>query len=727
MRRQVIEKLEILADAAKYDASCASSGGKRENSKTGIGNSTGAGICHSYTEDGRCVSLLKVLFSNVCIYDCAYCVSRRSNEEVTRVAFTVQEVVDLTMDFYKRNYIEGLFLSSGIFGDADTTTEKLVAVARALRHDHQFNGYIHLKVIPGASAELLTAAGRLADRLSVNVEIPSEAGLKSVAPEKDYGQVFAPMATVRDGIEQAREERSKDRRAPRFAAGGQSTQLVIGATPESDRQVLELVDGLYSEQKLRRVYYSGFVALGGDDRVPEPRDLPRAVPPRAPALPGRLAPEEVRVRARRGRPARLGDAGRGRRSQDGLRPALPAPLPHRRQPGAHRVAPARARPGHPVVAADRRGATAGDGAVGRPARDGRGAQTGAALPDDAGPQAAPDRPGPRGRPRPAGRRPGGRGAPAVAVRAGARRAAAAPARRAGGVVPAALPVSPTLAVETDGSFPGLLTAYAAAYRWGALPATVRQSGQAASGALFGETLAVETDARLAGRVERGLEGIKPGLTGRLHRAFLSERPGMEVAVLRVIDAAQAEGAEAVSDWTFEPARQVAQWSGRVGREAHRMEAFVRFERLTAGDDDRERWAAVARPEYHVLPLLSEHFGTRYPTMAWRIIDARRRLALVHTPEPDRQPGEPATTIVPAGDLDLPGPAPDEAAMQSMWRAYFQAVTIPERRNLKLHLRHVPKRYWPYLTEKQEEPTSQLARTGGTPPPARAAVPARGPG
>ncbi len=270
MRRQVIEKLEILADAAKYDASCASSGGKRENSPTGIGNSTGAGICHSYTEDGRCVSLLKVLFSNVCIYDCAYCVSRRSNEEVERVAFTVKEVVELTMGFYKRNYIEGLFLSSGIFGDADTTTEKLVAVARSLRHDHAFNGYIHLKVIPGASPELLTEAGRLADRLSVNVEIPSEDGLKQVAPEKDYHQVFAPMGHVRDRIDAAREERKADRRAPRFAAGGQSTQLVIGATPETDRQILELTDGLYAEQKLRRVYFSGFVPLGGDDRVPDP-------------------------------------------------------------------------------------------------------------------------------------------------------------------------------------------------------------------------------------------------------------------------------------------------------------------------------------------------------------------------------------------------------------------------------------------------------------------------
>ena len=270
----------------------------------------------------------------------------------------------------------------------------------------------------------------------------------------------------------------------------------------------------------------------------------------------------------------------------------------------------------------------------------------------------------------------------------------------------ALTVDATLAVETDGSFGGLLSAYAAAYRHGALPAAVGRADEPASGALFGDTLAVETDAGLAGRVERGLERVKPGLVGRLHRAFLSERPGMEVAILRLVDAAQAGGAAAVEDWTFEPARVVSQWSGRVGREAHRMEAFVRFERRADTEGGAERWAAVARPEYHVLPLLTEHFAARYPTLAWRIIDARRRLALVHTPEPDRPPDEPATAIVPADTLDLPDEAPDEAAAQTMWRAYFQAVTIPERRNLRLHLRHVPKRYWPYLTEKQtEEPVA----------------------
>ena len=269
-RTQVIEKLEILADAAKYDVSCASSGGERENSPTGIGNSRGMGICHTYSPDGRCVSLLKILFSNVCIYDCAYCTTRRSNEAVQRVAFTVKEVVDLTLEFYKRNYIEGLFLSSGIFKDADTTTEKLVAVARSLRNDHEFNGYIHLKVIPGASPELLTEAGRLADRLSVNIEIPSEESLKAVAPEKDYASVLTPMGVIRDGHAEYREERRKSARAPRFSPGGQSTQLVVGATPEDDRTVLGLADGLYREQNLRRVYYSGYVPISSDDRVPDP-------------------------------------------------------------------------------------------------------------------------------------------------------------------------------------------------------------------------------------------------------------------------------------------------------------------------------------------------------------------------------------------------------------------------------------------------------------------------
>jgi probable DNA metabolism protein len=264
-----------------------------------------------------------------------------------------------------------------------------------------------------------------------------------------------------------------------------------------------------------------------------------------------------------------------------------------------------------------------------------------------------------------------------------------------------LSIDPALAFETDGTFGGLLSAYAVAYRRGALPAEVRLAGHPAPGALFGEAVRVGADAALAVRVERGLERARPGLVGRLHRAFLSERDGMEVSALRLIDAVANRGADAAEDWTFGPAVEVSRWSGRVGREAHRMEAFVRFERhADPSGVEAERYVAWARPEYHVLPIIGAHFEARYPTLAWRIVDVRRGLALVHTPEPERAPGAPASQIVPASALDLPDQAADEAHYQTMWRAYFRAVTIPERRNLKLHLRHVPKRYWPYLTEKQ---------------------------
>ena len=263
---RIKEKLAILADAAKYDVSCASSGSKRKN-EGGLGNAEGMGICHSYTPDGRCVSLLKILLTNHCIFDCAYCVSRRSND-VQRAAFTVKEVVDLTINFYRRNYIEGLFLSSGIFKDADTTMERLVRVAKELRTIHNFHGYIHLKSIPGASDELMHEAGLYADRLSVNLEIPTEKELKRVAPEKDHAQAYRPMNYLKRTIEGLKEERSLVKKKPHFAPAGQSTQLIVGATPESDRTVLSLASSLYKDQGLKRVYYSGYVPISADPRMP---------------------------------------------------------------------------------------------------------------------------------------------------------------------------------------------------------------------------------------------------------------------------------------------------------------------------------------------------------------------------------------------------------------------------------------------------------------------------
>jgi putative DNA modification/repair radical SAM protein len=260
---ELADKLAVLADAAKYDASCASSGADTRNSLRtgGIGSTEGMGICHSYTPDGRCVSLLKILLTNFCVFDCAYCVNRVSSN-VRRARFTPQEVVDLTLDFYKRNYIEGLFLSSGIIRNSDYTMEQLVEVARSLREDHRFAGYIHLKTIPDAAPELLAAAGRHADRLSINVELPTEAGLARLAPDKSAGGIRGAMGELRWRIEEGKEARKavKSTRAkpPRFAPAGQSTQMIVGADGADDRAILATSGNLYGNYRLRRVYYSAF-------------------------------------------------------------------------------------------------------------------------------------------------------------------------------------------------------------------------------------------------------------------------------------------------------------------------------------------------------------------------------------------------------------------------------------------------------------------------------------
>lgn len=264
---RIHEKLAILSDAAKYDASCSSSGSKRQNHNKGLGDATGMGICHSYTEDGRCVSLLKLLMTNYCIYDCAYCVSRKSND-IKRAAFTVEEIVSLTINFYRRNYIEGLFLSSGIFKDADFTMERLVRVAKTLREEHNFNGYIHLKTIPGASEELMKQAGLYADRLSVNIEMPTESALQQLAPEKNMHDILTPMLFLSESIQNFKEEKALVKSAPLFAPAGQSTQMVIGATDETDKDILFTASNLYTGYKLKRVYYSGYVPIRTDTLLP---------------------------------------------------------------------------------------------------------------------------------------------------------------------------------------------------------------------------------------------------------------------------------------------------------------------------------------------------------------------------------------------------------------------------------------------------------------------------
>lgn len=253
------QKLEILADAAKYDASCASSGTAKKNSLggKGVGSTEGMGICHAYAPDGRCISLLKILLTNHCIFDCHYCINRKSSN-VARARFTPQEVVDLTLNFYRRNYIEGLFLSSGIVKSANHTMEQLVEVARILREEHDFRGYIHLKTIPEADAEIIHAAGLYADRVSINVELPTTAGLTRLAPDKNAGQIEGAMGRTKARIVEAKDERKRFRHAPRFAPAGQSTQMIVGADDASDSAIIGKASRLYDSFGLRRVYYSAF-------------------------------------------------------------------------------------------------------------------------------------------------------------------------------------------------------------------------------------------------------------------------------------------------------------------------------------------------------------------------------------------------------------------------------------------------------------------------------------
>jgi putative DNA modification/repair radical SAM protein len=268
-------KLAILADAAKYDASCASSGTVKRNSASGkgVGSTEGSGICHSYAPDGRCISLLKILLTNSCTFDCHYCINRRSSN-VRRARFTVDEVVRLTLNFYKRNYIEGLFLSSGIIGSSDYTMEQLVLVAKTLRLDHDFRGYIHLKTIPDADPALIEQAGLYADRLSINIELPTEPGLIRLAPEKSAGRIRTAMRELKEGIDDNRDARKKYRSAPKFAPAGQSTQMIVGADAATDADVVASASTLYGKFGLRRVYYSAFSPIPDASAV-----LPLVRPP----------------------------------------------------------------------------------------------------------------------------------------------------------------------------------------------------------------------------------------------------------------------------------------------------------------------------------------------------------------------------------------------------------------------------------------------------------------
>ena len=263
----ITQRLTILSDAAKYDVSCSSSGSWRANTPGGIGNGACSGICHTWSADGRCVSLLKILMTNYCIYDCTYCVNRCSHD-TPRAIMSPEEIADLTIAFYRRNYIEGLFLSSGVYRSPDETTELLIQTAKILRNEKKFNGYIHMKGIPGTDASLIQELGRYVDRMSVNIELPSSQSLKLLAPQKTKETILVPMREIKNGITERQENRRKSKKAPSFVPAGQTTQLIIGATPDSDRTILHLSEALYHSVKLKRVYYSAYVPIMQGKNLP---------------------------------------------------------------------------------------------------------------------------------------------------------------------------------------------------------------------------------------------------------------------------------------------------------------------------------------------------------------------------------------------------------------------------------------------------------------------------
>lgn len=267
MEQSLMDKLTILADSAKYDVACTSSGASRAAGAGGVGSCYAPGCCHAFTADGRCVSLLKVLMTNCCSFDCSYCVNRKSND-VPRATFTPRELAELTIEFYRRNYIEGLFLSSAVLVSPDYTTERMLAVLRLLRGEYRFGGYIHAKAIPGTSPELVYRLGLLADRLSVNIELPSEQGLRSLAPDKSRSAILRPMGLIRDQARQSKSELTKYKHAPAFAPAGQSTQLIVGATQDTDRHILHLTESLYAKYRLKRVFYSAYVPIVESSLLP---------------------------------------------------------------------------------------------------------------------------------------------------------------------------------------------------------------------------------------------------------------------------------------------------------------------------------------------------------------------------------------------------------------------------------------------------------------------------
>lgn len=669
------DKVKILAAAARYDVSCSSSGSRRTGG-AGLGSTEAAGVCHSFTEDGRCISLLKLLLTNVCVHDCAYCVNREGND-IPRAAFSETELVDLTLQFYRRNYIEGLFLSSGVARHPDDTMERLVRVAATLRRTHGFRGYIHLKCIPGADPRLVREAGLWADRLSVNIELPSEDSLRRLSSRKTYADILGPMDVIRAGIDLHEHERRRFRSAPLFTPAGQSTQLIVGASPESDRRILTLADALYRDRRLKRVYYSGFVpvnpgesrlpALAGPPLVREHRlyqadwllrcygfALEDILPADAPDLSLDIDPKTLMA----------------------LRHPHWFPVDVNRAPYEVliRVPGLGITSARKILEARRQGELRYDHLR----------RMGVVLKRAANFIECPDHPRYRSRSLPP---------PSVA-----------PCRSDPAIAPGSrVPVSGTahtgadqgITLTYDGTFAGLLCVIFDTYARKLPPAEIRHSrrGQLS---LFSPDVFIETDAEKAARVWRRLTTLPGDMAESLYHAFLSEVEGVESLIRKVIHdmlrpGSGPRGGKGSNDPEMLDRRlSVDNLARSVRREAHRMLGFVRFD--TVGDG---LYAAPIAPIADTLPLMRRHFEARFADQRWMIYDTRRRYGIYFD---GRESGAVSLNLPVFEGRDLADP--DGLTWRRLWKSYFDAMTIPERRNPGLHMRLLPKRLWRYLPEKE---------------------------
>ena len=661
---RIEDKLSILADAAKYDVSCASSGSHRKNYRKGLGHTAPSGICHTYTEDGRCVSLLKLLFTNTCIYDRAYCVNRSGND-IPRAAFTTTEIVELTIDFYRRNYIEGLFLSSGVFKSPNETMERLVRVVRRLR-GRGFNGYIHLKCVPYTSGELIRLAGLYADRLSVNIELPTEQSLIRLAQDKSFASVLKPMGMIKAAMAETREDRKRLRHAPNFAPAGQSTQLIIGASPESDYDILFLADDLYRHQALKRVYYSAFMPPEKrDHRLPDITEPPLVrenrlyqadwlirlygfalcdlVDPVRPNLDLTMDPKQTFARRHPELfPVNINTADR----------ELILRVPGIGVQSANRIIRLRrlGRIRHEHL--KQMGVVIGralpfihcDGTPGRRHHITANHRSGMGQPDDQKCWSFTNR----------------------RIRA------------------------ERCVFMTDATFEGLLSAVFEAYAGPWTPDAI-ESGNKSQRKLFQHQVFIETDHRKAERVWQGLKiHLGVGRRRQIYLAFLSAASGVETSIGRFIFDSIPTQRFPGQSVQLTAQLEIEKLSRKVRREAHRMKGFVRFQQVTG-----DQYLAVVAPKYDVLPLIRRHFEERFSDQQWVIYDTRRNYGFLY----DRQHTREVHMDVVGKDTSDGSVADNEALCRALWRRYYQAANIAERTNPKLHLRQLPRRYWRYLPEK----------------------------